>query len=175
MPRPDKVAVVEQVREDLTGSAAALLTEYRGLSVAEQQQLRADLRSVGARYRVAKNTLIRRAAKDAGLPIPDEVLTGPTALTFAEEDPVAAAKALKRFAKDHPGLVIKGGLLDGGFLDAGQAQGLADLATREELLAQVAGMLTAVLAQPARLAQANLSKAARLFAALQAKTDEDAG
>lgn len=172
MVRPEKVAVVEEVRERLSGSTAAVLTEYRGLTVPELAQLRADLRKTDAEYKVLKNTLTRLAARDAGLDIPDELLTGPTAVTFCAGDPVAVAKALRAFSKDHPALVVKGGILDGRLLDAAETMQLADLESREELLGKLAGMFMTIIAQPARLAQANLSKAARLFGALRAKREE---
>jgi large subunit ribosomal protein L10 len=169
MARPDKVATVTEVRERMEGSTATMLTEYRGLTVGQLARLRAELRKAGAEYRVVKNTLTKIAVKDAGYEVPDELLTGPTAVTFCGDDPVAAAKALRTFAKDNPALVVKGGILEGRFIDAGEATRLADLASREELLAQLAGLMQAVVAQPARLALASLSKAARLFAALQDK------
>lgn len=172
MARPEKVAVVDEVRERLERSAATVLTEYRGLTVTELAQLRAELRKSGAEYKVVKNTLTRIAAREAGLEVPDEVLTGPTAVTFTGEDPVAAAKVLRAFSRDHPQLVVKGGILEGKVLDAADTMRLADLETREELLARLAGLFEAALAQPARLAAASLSKAARLFAALVAKREE---
>lgn len=172
MARPEKVAVVEEVRERLESAPATVLTEYRGLTVAELAKLRAELRKSGAEYRVVKNTLTRIAAREAGLDVPDEVLTGPTAVTFAGEDPVAAAKVLRQFSREHPQLVVKGGILEGKVLDAAETLRLADLETREEMLARLAGMFEALLAQPARLASASLSKAARLFAALVAKREE---
>jgi large subunit ribosomal protein L10 len=172
MARPEKVAVVDEVRDRFERSAAALLTEYRGLTVSELANLRAELRKNGAEYKVAKNTLVRIAVKDAGLEVPDDLLSGPTAVTFCAEDPVGAAKVLRTFSKDHPALVVKGGILEGKLLDAADTMKLADLESREELLARFAGLMQTVIAQPARLAQANLSKVARLFAALQAKREE---
>ena len=169
MVRADKAAAVNEVRERLGESTAVLLTEYRGLTVGELARLRAELRKNDAEYKVVKNTLTRIAARDAGLDVPDELLTGPTAVTYCAGDPVAVAKVLRAFTRDNPELVVKGSILDGKLLDAGDTLRLADLASREELFGTLAGMFTTVLAQPARLAQANLSKAARLFAALQEK------
>lgn len=174
MPRPDKTAVVTMVRERIDSSSATMLTEYRGLTVAELATLRAELRKAGADYKVAKNTLVAIAAREAGLDVPAGLLTGPTAITFCGDDPVAAAKVLKAFAKDHPNLIVKGGILDGRMLDAGEALQLAELSSRDELLATLAGMFEAIVAQPARLALANLTKAVRLIAALQAKRAEEA-
>lgn len=175
MARPDKVAVVDEVRERLTASTATVLTEYRGLTVSELADLRAELRKSEAAYAVVKNTLTRIAARDAGIDIPDEMLVGPTAITFCAGDPVAAAKVLRQFSRGHPELVVKGAVLDGKLLDAAETLRLADLESREELLARLAGMFQTIVAQPARLAQANLSKAARLFAALQDKLPAEAG
>ena len=172
MARPDKVAAVTEVRDRMQGASATMLTEYRGLTVSQLARLRAELRKAGAEYKIVKNTLTKIAVKDAGYDVPDELLTGPTAVTFCGEDPVAAAKALRAFAKDNPALVVKGGILEGRFIDAGEATRLADLASREELLAKMAGLMQSIVAQPARLALASLSKAARLFAALQAKRTE---
>jgi large subunit ribosomal protein L10 len=169
MARPDKVAAVTEVRDRMQGASATMLTEYRGLTVTQLARLRAELRKSGAEYKIVKNTLAKIAVRDAGYEVPDELLTGPTAVAFCGEDPVAAAKALRAFAKDHPALIVKGGILEGRFIDAGEATRLADLASREELLSQLAGLMQAVIAQPARLALASLSKAARLFAALQDK------
>jgi large subunit ribosomal protein L10 len=169
MPRPDKVAVVEEVRQRLSDSTATVLTEYRGLSVDDLAELRARLRGTDASYRVVKNTLTRLAVRDAGVDIPDDMLLGPTAITFCAGDPIATAKVLRAFAREHPELVIKGGVLEGRLLDATETSSLADLESREELLSRLAGLMQAVIAQPARLAQANLSKFARLLAALQEK------
>jgi large subunit ribosomal protein L10 len=164
--RPDKVAKVDAVREDLSGAAATLLTHYRGLSVTELAQLRAKLREANAEMRVVKNTLARRAAADAGIEGLDELFVGPTSLIFCAEDPVGPAKALKEFQKDHPELVIRGGYLDGEVLDEVAALKLADLESREELLAKLAGLLYGALANTARLLQAPLSQQARLLQAL---------
>jgi ribosomal protein L7/L12 len=166
VPRPDKVAKVAEVKDDLTGAAATLLTHYRGLSVKELAELRAKLRETHAELRVVKNTLARRAAADAGIDGFEELLVGPTGLVFCAEDPVGPAKALKAFAKDHPDLVIRGGYLDGEVLDEAAAIKLADLASRDELLATLAGLLYGALANTARLLQAPLAQQARLFQAL---------
>lgn len=166
MARPDKVAAVADVKERLTSSAATLLTNYRGLSVAELAELRAELRKANASYRVTKNTLTRIAARDAGFDGLDELLDGPTALVFCEDDPVGPAKALKAFSKEHPSLEFKGGYLEGGVLDADEALRLADLASREELLTQLAGLMHGALANTARLLNALPEKQARLLQAL---------
>jgi len=171
MARPDKVAAVDEIRDRMAASNAALLTEYRGLTVAQIADLRARLRPSGAVYKVVKNTLTRRAADAAGLDIPAALLSGPTAVAFCPDDPVAAAKVLRDYTRDTP-LVVKGAIFDGALLDAAETLRLAELESREELLAKLAGMMQTVVAQPARLANASLAKAARLFAALVAKRQD---
>lgn len=166
MAREDKVAVVAEVRDRLASSAATLLTHYRGLSVTEMAELRVELRKANAELRVVKNTLARRAVADAGIEGLDELLVGPTSLVFCADDPVGPAKALKQFSKAHPDLVIRGGYLDGAVMDADEAGRLADLASREELLARFAGLMQGALAGFARLLQAPLAHQARLFQAL---------
>lgn len=166
MARPDKVAKVEEVREELSGAAATLLTHYRGLSVTELAQLRAQLREANAEMKVVKNTLTKRAAHAAGMEGLEDLLEGPTSLVFCAEDPVGPAKALKAFSKDHPGLVLRGGFLDGEVLDAEEALKLADLESREELLAKLAGLMEGALSGTARLLQAATEKQARLLQAL---------
>lgn len=152
-PRPEKVAVVAEVREKLQASSAVLLTEYRGLKVVELAALRSAVRAAGGEYRVFKNTLVRLAADEApeGL---RELLVGPTALAFVEGDAVAVAKALQAFAKDHPALTVKGGLLGMSLLSAEQAAELARMASREELLARLAGGLAAPMQKMAGLLSA---------------------
>jgi large subunit ribosomal protein L10 len=159
-PRPDKVAVVEEVREKLSSSDAALFTEYRGLTVRDLAELRTAMRDAGGEYRVYKNTLVRRAAAELDLAL-DTELVGPTAIAFVGQkpdgtpgDPVMVAKALSAFAKSHPHLVIKGGLLDTTVLDADGAKALATVAPREELLARFAGGLAAPMRNLAALMQA---------------------
>ncbi len=175
MARPEKVAVVERVREDLSGSPATLFTEYRGLSVSGLAELRGQLRDAGARYVVVKNTLARIAAREAGLEGLDDLLTGPTALAVCEHDPVGPAKAMRRFARQHPELVLKGGILEGRVVDAATAERLADLESREELLGRLAGLMYLLLAKPATLLQAPATQLARLMSALEEKSREDDG
>lgn len=166
MARPDKVAAVADVKDRFESSAAMLLTNYRGLSVTELAELRAELRKANASYRVAKNTLIRRAMHDAGVEDLDEILVGPTALVFCDEDPVGPAKAIKAFTRDHPALEFKGAFMEGGVLDAEAALSLADLESREDLLSRLAGLMYGALANTARLLQALPEKQARLLQAL---------
>lgn len=173
MARAEKTQTVVEVREHLTASAATILTHYRGLGVGELKALRAALRAVDADLKVVKNTLARRAANDAGMAGLADLLEGPTGIVFCGTDPVGPAKALKAFAKDHPALVIRGGFLDGEVLDEAAATRLADLASREELLARMAGLLVAPLAAMARLLQAPLAQQARVMQALVDKGAAD--
>jgi large subunit ribosomal protein L10 len=152
-PRPEKVAVVDEVRERLSSSSAALLTEYRGLDVAQMAALRRSLREAGGSYKIYKNTLVRFAARDLGLEIED-LLTGPTAIAFVDGDAVNVAKALRDFAKTNENLVVKGGVLGDKLLTAAEAKALADVAPREELLARLAGAMAAPMQQFAGLLQA---------------------
>lgn len=153
-PRPDKVAVVDEVQTKLDEADGALLTEYRGLNVPELAALRAALRDAGGEYKIYKNTLVRIAAANAGVEIADDMLTGPTAIAFvnggadgAPGDAAAVAKALKEFAKGNDKLVLKGGVLDGAVLSADDIKALAELPSREVLLSQIAGLLQAPLAE----------------------------
>jgi large subunit ribosomal protein L10 len=165
-PRPAKVAVVDEVRERLEDSDATILTEYRGLSVAQLQVLRRALAPAGGEYKVYKNTLVRRAAKESGLEELEALLTGPTALTFVRGDVSAVAKALKDFARQHPTLVVKGAIVGGGLVDAAQTSAIADLPSRDVLLAQIAGALAAPMQRFAGLLQALPQKFAYALAAL---------
>lgn len=169
MARPDKAAAVAELAESFRDSNGAVLTEYRGLSVKQLQDLRRSL-GESASYAVAKNTLTKIAAKDAGIELEDSLLTGPTAIAFITGDPVEAAKGLRDFAKANTPLVIKGGFLDGKTLSADEINKLADLESREVLLAKLAGGMKANLSKAAALFQAPLSKTARTVAALQDKT-----
>lgn len=152
-PRPEKVAVVDEVKERFAESDAALLTEYRGMSVKAISELRRALRPVGGEYKVYKNTLVRFAARDIGLEL-DALLTGPTAITFVKGDAAAVAKALRDATKTNPNLVIKGGVLGTAVIDAAGVTALADLPPREVVLAQLAGAFQAPLVQMAGLLQA---------------------
>lgn len=153
-PRPEKVAVVEEVRAKLDASQATMITEYRGLNVSATAELRNALREAGGEYKIYKNTLVRFAARDLGLEI-DELLTGPTAIAFVEDgDPVLVAKALSEFAKTNPDLIIKGGLLGEKALDEAAIKALAQVEPREVLLAKLAGLIAAPMQQFAGLLQA---------------------
>ncbi|MGP8066412.1 MAG: 50S ribosomal protein L10 [Acidimicrobiales bacterium] len=144
-PRPEKVAVVDDVRSRLNSAAATIITEYRGLSVAQIQILRRALVAAGGEYKIYKNTLVRRAAHENGLESLDDLLDGPTALAFVTGDVSSVAKALKEFARTNPKLVVKGALVGGGLFDAAQTSALADLPSRDVLLAQIAAAFAAPL------------------------------
>ena len=172
MARSDKVAAVAELTDRFSSSAGVVLTEYRGLSVKALMQLR---RSLGddASYAISKNTLTTIAAHEAGLDAIEEQLVGPTAIAFINGDPVVVAKGLRDFARTNPELVIKGGVLDGKFMTPDDVRKLADLESREVLLAKVAGALQGVLQQAISLVSAPLSQTARLFAALEQAAGEN--
>jgi large subunit ribosomal protein L10 len=173
MARPDKVAAVEEIAEKFRGASASVVTEYRGLTMSQLTTLRRSLGD-GATYRVAKNTLVKRAAEDAGVQI-DELLVGPTAITFITGEPVDAAKALRDFARTNQGLVIKGGFMDGRTLTVAEVNQLADLESREVLLSKLAGAMKGTMAKAAGLFAAPASQVARLAQALADKRAEEEG
>jgi large subunit ribosomal protein L10 len=162
MARPDKEASVAELTEDFRTANATYLTEYRGLTVTSMKQLR---RSLGAdtKYAVVKNTLTKIAAKGAGVEITDDLLTGPSALAFVKGDPIDAARHLKNFQKENPLLVIKGGIYEGRLVTTAEIMQLADLESREVLLAKLAGAM-----------KGSLAKAARVFDALRIKMEASA-
>jgi large subunit ribosomal protein L10 len=172
MARNPKSTAVEEITEEFRSSSAAVLTEYRGLTVAQLKELR---RSLGgnATYAVVKNTLTKIAAKDAGVEGLSEMLTGPSAIAFITGDPVATAKGLRDFAKANPQLLIKGGVLDGEPLTPAEINKLAALESREVLLAKLAGAMKASLTGAAALFNAPLAQTARVLGALQAKAEQD--
>ena len=174
MPNSEKVGAVAEITERFQNSSAAVITEYRGLTVKQVTDLR---RALGddTTYAVVKNTLTKRAAADACVAIDDSLLVGPTAIAFVQGDPVAAAKGLRDFARTNPLLVIKGGVLDGKTLSADEVTRIADLESREVLLAKLAGVLKALPTRAAGLFQAPLSQMARLAKALEEKKPADAG
>jgi len=172
MARADKQAAVAEIADEFSVAAGAVLTEYRGLTVKELKDLRRSL-GANANYAVVKNTLAKIAAKQSGIDGFDDLLTGPTAIAFIKGDVVEAAKGLRDFAKANPNLVIKGGVYEGKPLDAAEVAKLADLESREVLLAKLAGAMTASLSQALHVFNALPSKAAQLAAALEAKATED--
>jgi large subunit ribosomal protein L10 len=163
MARPDKVAAVAELTEDFKSATATYLTEYRGLTVTSMKALR---RSLGpdTKYSVVKNTLTKIAAKNAGIEIADDLLAGPSALAFIKGDAIDAARNMKNFQKENPLLVIKGGIYEGKFVSAAEIMKLADLESREVLLAKLAGAM-----------KGSLAKAARTFDALRIKMEAVSG
>jgi len=173
MATPDKVSAVKELADQFRDSSAVVITEYRGLSVPQLAALRTQIRA-SATFKVAKNTLAARAAKDAGLEGLDDLFVGPTAIAFVTGDPVEAAKGLKDFSKANPDLVLKGGVLDGIVLSAEEINKVADLESREVMLAKTAGVLKASLLGAAYLFQAPLSQGVRTVDALRAKQEDAA-
>ena len=174
MARPDKVAAVAEIADEFRGASASVVTEYRGLTVTQLTALRRALGS-DVSYRIAKNTLVKRAAQDAGVDGLDALLTGPTAIAFVTGEPVDAAKALRDFAKDNKALVIKGGYMDGNALSVDEVNRIADLESREVLLAKLAGAMKGNLSKAAGLFAAPASQVARLAQALADKRAAEAG
>jgi len=163
MARPDKTTAVAELAEDFRTANATVLTEYRGLSVTSMKELRRALGTT-TKYSVVKNTLTKIAAKDAGVEISDDLLTGPSAVAFIKGDPIDAAKSLRDFAKENPFLVIKGGFYEGKSVTPAEIMQLANLESREVLLAKLAGAM-----------KGSLAKAARIFDALRIKLESEQG
>lgn len=170
MARPDKAAAVAELVDEFRNSSAVVLTEYRGLSVKELTELRSRL-SGNASYSVVKNTLTKLAAREAGAESLEEHLAGPSAIAFVKGDPVEVAKGLRDFAKDHPVLVVKGGLYEGEPITPDEIKKLADLESREVLLAKLAGAMKASTQNAVSLFAAPLSQTARVIDALRQKVE----
>ena len=173
MAKPNKQAMIAQLEEKISSASALLLTEYRGLTVAQMTELRKNLAGT-ATYSVTKNTLARIAAKNQGIDFLDEELTGPTAIAFVTGEAVDAAKVLRDFAKDNEQLVIRGGVLDGKFLSADEVKKLAELDNRETTLAKLAGAMQGKLVQAAFMFKAPASKAVRTVDAMREKQEQAA-
>ncbi|MGJ4069635.1 50S ribosomal protein L10 [Corynebacterium macclintockiae] len=171
MANPKNTASLEELKARFEKAQSTLLTEYRGLSVAETTELRRALGS-DVTYSVAKNTMIKLAAREAGIELDESLLTGPTAIAFVNGEAVDAAKAMKDFGKDHKNFVIKGGYMDGATIDAAQVEAIAELDNRETTLAKLAGAMQGSLAKAAGLFNAPASQVARLAAALQEKKEQ---
>jgi large subunit ribosomal protein L10 len=173
MARPDKAAAVAELTEKFQSSGAAVLTEYRGLTVAQLTKLRQAI-SEHATYAVVKNTLTDIAAREAGVTAFDGQLTGPSAIAFVTGDPVETARSMRDFARENPALIIRGGLLEGKALSADEVRQLADLEPREVLLAKLAGAMKASMSGAAALFVAPLAQTARVVDALRQKLEEGA-
>jgi large subunit ribosomal protein L10 len=172
MAKPEKAAAIAELTNKFRNSGAAVLTEYRGLTVAQLTTLRSSIRE-HATYAVVKNTLTEIAAKEAGVTAFDGQFSGPSAIAFITGDPVGAAKGLRDFAKANPLLVIKAGVLDGKALSPAEISKLADLESREVLLAKLAGAMKASLSNAVYLFAAPLSQTARVIEALRAKVEAE--
>ena len=146
MPNAQNIETVAKIKDELDEASAVWVVDYRGLTVKEIQQLRRDIRGVGAEMKVYKNTLMHLALTDKEMPTLDDILEGPSAFVFANEDPAGAAKAIKTFAKGNENLSIKGGIMEGEAYDAAQVEAIASLPSKEELIGQVAGLLNNVIA-----------------------------
>ncbi len=170
MAKPDKSAAIAELVEEFRSSSAVIVTEYRGLTVAQLKTLRRSMAGE-ANYTVAKNTLARIAAREVGIDSLDADLKGPTALVFVKGDVASVAKALKTFGKENPALIMKAGVLEGAYLDADAVKKLADLESREVLLAKTAGALKASLYKAAYVFTAPAVKAVRTVDALREKQE----
>ncbi|MBE1515414.1 MULTISPECIES: 50S ribosomal protein L10 [Nesterenkonia] len=170
MANPEKAAAVDELKELFNNSTAAVLTEYRGLSVGQLQTLRRSVRE-NAHYAVVKNTLTEIAARELGIDAFEGKMSGPSAIAFVHGDPVDVAKSLRDFAKSNPALIVKGGYMDGVALDEAGVKQLADLESREVLLSKMAGALIGVQSKAASLFQAPLSKAVRTVEALRVQQE----
>lgn len=173
MSRADKTQAVAELAEQFRSATGVVLTDYRGLTVSQLQELRRCL-SGSAKYAIVKNTLTKLAVDQAGVPELSNLLVGPSAVAFVTGDVVEAAKGLKKFAKEHPALVLKGGHFEGRALTAQEVSALAELESRDVLLAKLAGAMKASMANAASLFAAPLSQAARTFDALRVKKEAEA-
>jgi large subunit ribosomal protein L10 len=173
--KQEKAAHIADIHERLRGSSLAVMTEYRGLTVAQMDRLRRELKAVGGRYQVTKNTLTRRALKDTAFEKLEELLQGPTGIVTTAKDPVAVAKVLVKFAEQNDKLKITGGVLDGTVMPAANVNALAKLPSREVLLAQLLGLINAPASQLLRTIQEPAAQIARLVGALERSKQEAGG
>jgi large subunit ribosomal protein L10 len=173
MPSTQKIERVAALKEQIEGSTALLLTEYRGLTVSEITELRKSLRDGGARFSVIKNTLMRRALEQTDAAELGSLFDGPSAVAFVQEDPVAAAKSVTAAARKFPALVLKGGFVEGRLLSADEAKSLADLDSREVMLSKLAGLMKGELSRAAAVFQATQARFLSLLDAFKAKLPEE--
>lgn len=166
MPNTQNVETLAAIKEDLDGVTAVWVVDYRGLTVKEIQELRRNIREAEASMKVYKNKLVRIAFKELDLPEMDDVLAGPSAFVFAKADPVASAKALRDFAKSNDNLEIKGGIMDGAFVDAAQVEAIAALPSREELIAKLLGTISNPLVKTVRVLNGPMEAFARCVSAI---------
>lgn len=163
MPNAENVKMLEDIKSDIDGASAMWVVDYRGLTVKQIQELRRSIREADAEMKVYKNTIMRLALKETDSPNLDEVLSGPSAFVFAGEDPVASAKAIKKFAESNEALEIKGGMMDGAFLDVAQVQAVAALPSREELIAKLLGTISNPLVKTVRVLNGPMESFARVL------------
>jgi large subunit ribosomal protein L10 len=173
MPSTKKIERVAELKEQIEGSTALLLTEYRGLTVSEITELRKSLRDGGASFSVIKNTLMRRALEQTEAAELGSLFDGPSAVAFVHEDPVAAAKSVTTAAKKFPALVLKGGFVEGRLLNADEAKSLADLESREVMLSKLAGLMKGEMSRAAAVFQATQARFLSLLEAFKAKLPEE--
>jgi len=173
MPSTKKIERVAELKEQIDGSTALLLTEYRGLTVSELTELRKSLREGGASFSVIKNTLMRRALEQTDAAELGTLFDGPSAVAFVQEDPVAAAKSVTAAAKKFPALVLKGGFVEGRLLNAEEAKSLADLESREVMLSKLAGLMKGEMSRAAAVFQATQARFLSLLEAFKAKLPEE--
>lgn len=172
--REEKQAAVESIKENLQKAQVSVLTDYRGLSVAEISELRKRLREAGVDFKVVKNTLTWRAAQDIGLSELEGYLEGPTAIAFGITDPVSPAKLLIEFAKTHKALEIKGGVLEGSVIPVEKVRALADLPSREQLLGQIVSAMQAPISGLVNVLQAPIRNLAYALDGLRAQKEQEA-
>ena len=173
MPSIKKIERVAELKEQIEGSTALLLTEYRGLTVSEITELRKSLREGGASFSVIKNTLMRRALEQTDAAELGSLFDGPSAVAFVQADPVAAAKSMTAAAKKFPALVLKGGFVEGRLLNAEEAKSLADLESREVMLSKLAGLMKGEMSRAAAVFQATQARFLSLLEAFKAKLPEE--
>lgn len=171
--RPEKASKVAELKELLAGSKGVVLVDYCGLSVAEDTELRSKMREAGIKYMVAKNTFVRIAAQEAGIEGLDAYLEHNTALAFSPEDPVAPAKILNDFSKDHKALELKAGILDGAVIGVDEVKALAELPSREELLAKLVGSMQAPLSGLVNVLQGTIRNAVYVLEAVRQKKEQE--
>lgn len=171
MPNAENVKLLEEIKEDLSGAGAMWVVDYRGLTVKQIQELRRAIRGADATMKVYKNTLMHLALKETDGPDIDAVLSGPSAFVFTGEDPVASAKVLRDYAKDNEALEIKGGMMDGAFLDVAQVQAVASLPSREELIAKLLGTISNPLVKTVRVLNGPMEAFARTVSAIAGQKD----
>ena len=169
MPNAQNTEMLANIKSDLENAKAMWVVDYRGLTVKEIQQLRRSIREAGASMKVYKNTIMHIALAETDGPNMDEILAGPSAFVIADEDPVASAKAIKTFAASNENLVIKGGMMDGAYVDAEQVKAIASLPSREELIAKLLGTINNPLVQTVRVLNAPMEALARTISAIAEK------